>query len=181
MGESNKGVTGPDSLRLGGKKVDQLPFAAAEQTKVQLPELYATEKLNKIERIKGRFPKQSVDWCDGAIRECEGNMKRVRQLKAEQEKKIKEYQFYIGECKRRNKRVKEAEAQGKTEAEIKAIAKGFPPYDVKAMKTQVGQFKAAINRCDEVIQKERDSIKEVRELREACVERDRLLKELETH
>ena len=49
------------------------------------------------------------------------------------------------------------------------------------MKTQIGQFRATINRCDDVINKEKHSIKEVRDLLVECTERDRLLKELDTH
>ena len=178
---SNIGITGPDSLRLGGMKVDELPFAAAEQTKHQLPEFYATEKLNKIARIKARFPKQSVDWCNGAIRECEGNMVNVRGLKAQAAGQIEEYKALISQCKRRDRKIDEAESQGKTEDEIRVIKKGFPLYQVKPMKHQIGQFRATINRCDDVIEKEKQSIKEVRDLRTACAERDRLLKELDTH
>ena len=177
----NKGIIGPDSLRLGGMKVDELPFAAAHQTKGQLPEFYATEKLNKMARIKANSPKQSVDWCNGAIRECEGNMVNVRGLRGQAEGQIEKYKALISQCKRRDRKVAEAEAQGKTEDEIKVIKKGFPLYQVKPMKHQIGQFRATINRCDNVIEKEKQSIKEVRELRAACAERDRQLKELETH
>jgi len=174
----NIGTKGPDSLRLGGMKVDELPFAAAEQTKGQLPEFYATEKLNKMARIKARYPTQTVDWCDGALRECQSNLKNVATLKKQHEASIVEYLAFISQCKRRDRKIREAKGD---EEQIKAIRKQFPLYQVKPMKTQVGQFKAAINRCVEVMDKERESIKQVSELREKCVERDRLLKELETH
>ena len=179
MSESNKGITGPDSLRLGGQKVDQLPFAAAEQTKGQLPEFYATEKLNKIVRIKARYPKQTVDWCNGAVRECQSNMINVGGLRKQTTESIEEYMTLISQCKRRDRKVGEAKAQHKTEAEIRAVEKEFPPYQVKAMKTQVGQFKATINRCDDVLEQEKKSIADVRELREDCIKRDKLLEEVE--
>lgn len=177
---NNTGITGPDSLRLGGMKVDELPFAAAAQTKGQLPEFYATDKLNKMARIKARSPKQSVDWCDGAIRQCQGNMVNVNGLRTTAQGSIEEYKALIKQCKRRDRKVGDAEAQGQTEDEIKVIRKQFPLYQVKPMKHQIGQFRATINRCDDVIEKEKQSIKEVRELKTACAERDKLLKELET-
>lgn len=177
----NKGIIGPDSLRLGGMKVDELPFAAAHQTKAQLPEFYATEKLNKIARVKASYPKQTVDWCDGAIRECQGNMVNVNGLRKQAQESIEEYKALISQCKRRDRKVAEAEGQGMDEEGVKALKKSFPPYQVKPMKHQIGQFKATINRCDDVIVKEKASIEEVRKLRAACVERDRQLKALELH
>ena len=177
----NKGVIGPDSLRLGGMTVDELPFAAAEQTKHQLPEFHATEKLNKIARIKARFPKQSVDWCNGAIRECQGNMVKVQSLMKQAADQIEEYKALISQCKRRDQKVMEAQAQGMGEDDLKLLKKQFPLYQVKPMKHQIGQFRATINRCTDVIEKEKESIKEVRDLRTTCAERDQLLKDLDTH
>lgn len=177
---SNIGVKGTDSLRLGGMAVDELPFAAAEQTKHQLPEFHATEKLNKMARIKARYPKQSVDWCIGAIRECHKNMLNVKGLRKRTQGSIDEYKALVSQCKRRDRKIKNAEAQGMSEGEIRLLKKGFPPYQVKPMKHQIGQFKATINQCDDVIDKEKASIEQIRELQRTCEERDKLLKVLET-
>jgi len=176
----NIGVKGPDSLRLGGMKVDELPFAAAQQTKHQLPEFHATEKLNKIARIKARYPKQSVDWCNGAIRECHKNMLNVKNLRKTAQESIEEYKALIKQCKRRDRKIDEAEAQGKSEDEIRLIKKEFPLYQIKPMKHQIGQFKATMNQCDNVIEKEKASITEVRELQTVCEERDKLLAVIES-
>lgn len=174
MSKSNIGQTGPESIRLGGMSIDQLPIAAAAHAKQSMPDFLKSNRQNKIDSIIGAYPKQSVDWIDGAIRECMHNLNNVRLLIAGQNKMINEYMGQISMCKHRDKLL----AKTTNKDEIKALKKQFPLYDVKAMKQQVKQCREAINRSDEVIDKEHESIAELRELRAKCVERDEKLAEL---
>lgn len=168
---SNEGIYGPESLRLKGKTVDELPIREARLTLDQLPMVNAADRKNQAEDIIAKYPQQKVEWIDGAIRECRGNMVNVRALREDTNRQIGEYLGIISLCKHRDKQLQAA----KTEEEEKAIKAQFPPYNVKAMKTQIGQFRATINRCDEVIDKEQDSIQQLTELRTKCVERDQKL------
>lgn len=171
---SNIGEIGPESLRLGGRTIDQLPIAEAAHAKQGMPDFLKSERQNQIERIKGAYPKQTLAWIDGTIRECTHNLGRVRDLIGGQNKMINEYMGQIHLCKHRDKLLEKTEDPD----EIKALKKQFPLYDVQAMKQQVKQCREAINRSNVVIDKEHDSIAELKKLRAKCVERDEKLAEL---
>lgn len=174
MSDENKGIYGPESLRLKGMTIDELPIAEAALTKQQMPDFLRSQKQNEIDRITAEYPKQSIAWIDGAIRECQSNLKNVRMLIASQNKMINDYMAQISLCKHRDKLLKHETDKD----EIRKINKQFPPYNVKAMKQQIKQNREAINRSNEVIDKEHASISELRELRARCVERDKVLKAL---
>lgn len=171
---SNKGQYGPESLRLKGMSVDELPIAEARVTLDQLPLVAAMDKQNKAEGIKARYPKQTIEWVDGALRECKANLINVRDLSKRAQREIDEYMGLNALCKHRNKLLK-----NETDTEkVKQINAQFPPYNVKAMKAQIGQFKQTINRCNDVMDKEQESIQMLSQLRVKCVERDEKLKML---
>lgn len=148
-----------------------LPMREGRITLDQLPAVNAAHKKNQIEDVKGKYPPQSIAWIDGALRECKGNMHNVRQLAADTQAKINEYSGHISLCKHRDKLLNET----KDPDEINKINKQFPPYNVKAMKDQIRQFRTTINECDTVVDKEQDTIRELMELRRVCVERDQKL------
>ena len=172
---SNKGVYGPDSLRLNGKKVDELPIAEARQVIDQLPMVNAMDRMNQIEDIKAKYPKQEVAWIDGAYRECNGNMHAVRDLAARTQQQIDEYMGHIALCKHRDKLIGQANGD---KIKLKEINAQFPPYNVKAMKQQIAQFRQTINRCNDVVDQEQTTMEELKTLRSKCVERDEKLKSL---
>lgn len=168
MSKNNVGQTGPESLRLGGMSIDNLPIAEARITLDQLPLLNAADRETQVSNIKASYPKQDLPWITGALKECKGNLVNVRKLAKDSQSKIDEYMGLIGLCKHRDKLL----ATEQDESKIKAIKAQFPLYQVKAMKTQVGQFREAINKCDEVIDKEHASIELLNDLHRQCKERD---------
>lgn len=174
MSESNEGINGIDSIRIGGKKIDELPIAEAALTKQQWPLIIKSDKENKIVNIKARYPKQTVAWIDGAIRECEDSIKKIRSLKDSQQAMINEYTGLISLCKHRDNEI----ARTKSEEKILELKKQFPPYNVRAMKQQIQQCNEAIFRSDGVIDKEHKSIFELKELRTQCAKRNEELKAL---
>lgn len=169
--KSNVGVDGVDSLRIDGMALDDLPMVPAAHAKEQLPEFIRTSKQSVIDSVKARYPKQSIAWVDGALREVNANIQRCRELVARTEASINEYSGLIALCRHRDKALMPLRA-GQDDEEIRKLKKQFPPYNLKAMKTQVGQFKATINRCNEVIDKEHQTIAELHELRGSCQRRD---------
>lgn len=174
MNKSNKGQSGPESLRLGGMTLDQLPIAEAAHAKQAMPDFLKSERQNKVEGIVASYPKQSVAWIDGAVRECTKNLSRVRELVERQNKMINEYMGHISLCRHRDKLLaKTFDADA-----VKELKKEFPLYNVKALRQQVKQCREAINRAEVVIDKEQESISDLRELRVKCVERDEKLAEL---
>lgn len=167
----NIGQTGRESIRIGGKKIDELPIAEGAITKLQMPAIDESIKRNKLGNIIAKYPKQTVDWVKGAIRECETTIKKVRNLKSEQQKMIDEYTSHISLCSYRDEEI----AKTDDDEKIKELNLKFPPYNVKAMEQQIIQCKEAIERSDDVIDKEHNSIAELRELLTVCQQRDKEL------
>lgn len=178
--ENNHGEMGVDSLRIGGMKVDHLPIAESAITKQQLPMFIKSDKENKVEAIKARYPTQTIGWIDGAIRECDVNLKNVRNLISDQNRMINEYSAQIGLCEHRDKLVARLDPEQDKE-EIKELNIQFPPYNVKAMQQQIRQCREAIQRSNDVIDKEHESMQTLRELRVVCEKRDRELKAYGEH
>ncbi len=178
MTESNEGQTGVESIRLGGMTIDQLPIAEAAITKQQWPDIIQASKDNVVENIKAKYPKQSVAWVNGAIKECGDSIKRVRALSVDQQKMIDDYLGHISLCEYRDKEIHriEQDTGNDVTTEIKELKLRFPPYNVAAMRTQIKQCREAIVRADEVIDKEHNSIAELRELLVKCGNRDNELR-----
>lgn len=178
----NIGETGVKSIRLSGMRIDELPIAEAAITKQQWPEIIKKANDNSIGNIKAQYPKQSVAWIKGAVRECEHSIKRIRALSSSQQTMIDDYTGHISLCEYRDKENHRINKSDKTEDEKKSLMKElnlrFPPYNVEAMRIQIKQCKEAIERCDGVIDKEHKSISELRELLVKCTSRDNKLKAL---
>ena len=174
---SNIGQTGVESIRLGGMRVDNLPIAEGAITAQQMPQKRQEERDNKVEAILAKYPKQSLAFLRGAIRECEATIKNVRGLKADQEKMINDYSGHISLCAYRDSELKSLDPEEDAE-KIKELKLKFPPYNVKAMKQQIQLCKEAIIRSDVVIDKEHDDIAKFNGLITRCQQRDRELREL---
>ena len=171
MSESNMGQTGLESIRLGGMKIDSLPIAESALTKEQMPVIQESIKRNELGNIIAKYPKQTVDWVKGAIRECEDTIKKVRALKGQQQTMIDEYTGHISLCSYRDKEIAKTDDKGK----IADLKLQFPPYNVEAMQQQITQCKEAIERSDGVIDKEHNAIADLKKLLTTCQQRDKEL------
>jgi len=174
---SNIGQTGRESIRVGGRTIDNLPIAEGAITKFQMPMVDETIKRNELGNIIAKYPKQTVAWILGAIRECEQTIKNVRDLMTRQQVMIDEYTTHIALCDYRDSEIAKLDGRKKDSKEkIKELRLKFPPYQVPAMKQQIIQCKEAIERSDEVIDKEHASIAELKALLVVCKQRDEELK-----
>jgi FtsZ-binding cell division protein ZapB len=174
---SNEGQTGFESIRLGGMSIDELPIREAALTKEQLPAVHETIKRNKLGNIIAKYPKQTVDWVNGAIRECHATIKNVRNLMTRQQTMIDEYTVHITLCDFRDSEIKNLDKDDPDYNEkLRDLRLKFPPYQVPAMKQQIVQCKEAIERSNEVIDKEHASIAELNALLVKCKQRDEELK-----
>ena len=174
---SNIGKTGLDSIRIGGMKPEDLPLRESALTQEQMPAIKEADRLNQVENVRAKYPTQSVAWIKGAIREAEETIKNVRGLVVGQNTMINEYSAHISLCAHRDTEIAKLDPEKDTAA-IKALKLQFPPYNVPAMKTQIGLCKEAILRSDVVIDTEHTSISDLRELMQKCIQRDALLKSL---
>ncbi len=174
---SNIGKEGLESIRLGGMSFDQLPMRESVLAQEQIPAVKETIKRNKLGNIIAKYPKQTVDWVEGAIRECQATIKNVRSLMERQQTMIDEYTVHITLCDYRDSEIKKLDGRkNKDKEKIKELRLKFPPYQIPAMKQQIVQCKEAIQRSNEVIDKEHLSISELRELLVKCKQRDEELK-----
>lgn len=175
----NIGESGPNSIRIGGMKICDLPIAESAAAKQQLPLALDTERQNKIDDVIAGAPKQRVTYLESRIIECQANVVRISEMKSQQQATISEYVSQISLCKFRDGEIsKLGEDDSDYDKKAKDLYKQFPPYDVKAMEQQIEQSEESIIRADEVIAKEYTSIAELRELLVLCQQRDTLLRSL---
>lgn len=176
---TSTGVLGPESIRLGGMKIQDLPIAEMAQAVSQLPLAEDTERQNKINDIIAGAPKQRVGYLEGRIAECEANIVRIQGMKSQQQQLISEYSAQIGLCAHRDKEIARIdEDDPNRDALISDLNKRFPPYNVAAMEQQIKQSTEAIERADEVIAQEYASISELKEYLALCRARDVKLRAL---
>ena len=173
---SNVGQSGADSIRIGGMTRDTLGMAEAALTNQQWPSAVASNAQQEIENLKSQYPKGSISYYNSRRAECFENIKRVQDLKTQQDTMIEEYNGHIALCKHREKLIADIDPEDRDA--IKAVNKQYPPYSVKAMEQQLVQCREAIQRCDDVVAAEYDSISELDKAIERCKMRNVELQKL---
>lgn len=191
MSTENQGISGPASLRIDGMKVSNLPFGARQQVAEMMPDFLQEQRKIKVDSIIARYPRAKKPWCEGAIRECELN---VVKFKAERAHTMKEMDRYHGLMRRNDGREwDEVEAEvtqlvidrGKPQpgtdefetlrADIRALNETRKPYEGEALWGQIKLFQENLERYDDAIAKERESIIEMKDILRLIGERDRLI------
>lgn len=176
---SNIGLIGIESIRIAGMKICDLPIAEQAAAVSQLPLSVDTERQNKINNIIAGYPTQRVQYLVSRINECRVNIERMKQLKARTSKDIDLYNASIHACKFRDDQVLAIDPDSPNKDKIrKELFLKYPPYNVVKMKEQIENFKVTIERADEVIQNENDSIAEMTGLKAICMKRDEKLRAL---
>lgn len=163
--------TGRDSIRIDGKRIEELPFVASHHAQAGMPDFLATDRENQIRAIRARFPRPSVGYIDSRLRECRENIQRFLKMQAEETALISEYQGHIALCKHRDRMIA-ALHPDRDSARIKDLRREFPPYDVEAMTQQIRQSEESLDRLVEVVRQEQSSIIELHAARALCQQRD---------
>ena len=164
--DPNIGQTGPESVRLRGVKIEDLPLGQGNEAVAQVPLLYASERANKVSAIKARYSKATVLYLQSRVKECHENITRTHDFKTGIATQMQEYNGLIAICGHRDKQLAGVTADttldtaAKSER-IKELKKQFPLYDVAAMRQQITQFETSITKADAVVQQEYDSINEL--------------------
>lgn len=177
---------GVDSIRIRGKRIEELPLGTGNEAKAQLPLAIEQERLNAIATVNAEFPKHRIDYLLSRVKECEENKDRMHKTIEQLSTMSSEYKGQIKMCEHRDYEIaklrKAHGSPGNTtevrDAGIKALKKQFPPYNVEAMETQIVQNGEGIGRCREVIEAEDASIKEFTEVLTLCRQRDKELTKL---
>lgn len=185
MGKSNIGQTGAQSIRLRGLPVDDLPLGLGNDAKEQMKDVYETERLNAVADVKAQYPHHRVDYLSARIMECEENKNRMRKMIAETQARIQEYQGLMMRCGVRDRLLADLEDEPKyklTDDEYKArrraILNEWGRWNEAALAQQIEQDKEALERFEDVIRQEDESIKEHSEVISLCRERDKKLAKL---
>lgn len=175
--DSNVGQVGVDSIRLAGRRIENLPLAEQARAVDQIPAARKAELESKRAAIRARYPRQSVAYLEGRIREARANIKRISDFRDQQRRRGTEYAAEIGLCRQREK-LEAAIPNDDPERERKLaeLRKQFPPYNVAAMEQQIEQFDEAVRRCDGVIAQENASIAELSEVLALVRRRDEELR-----
>lgn len=177
----NVGQVGIESIRIGGRKIQDLPLAEGAHARPQLSVAREVERRNKIENILARYPDQKVDYLQSRIKEAEENIVRVEKVQADETKLIDDYKGHISLCQYRDKEIARiTDDQTLTLEEhtkqVKDLYKRFPPYKIEAMETQIRQSQTSLQRVKDVIDKEHKTIREFTEVMGLCMARDLELK-----
>lgn len=177
--DSNIGEIGVESIRIRGKKIENLPLGQGNEAVAGLAAARAAERLNNINTINADYPKHRIDYLLSRINECRENITRINNTIGQQSTMINDYKGHIGLCTYRDKEMAKLEDASKLtlgeddyKAQIKDLKKRFPPYNVDAMNKQIVQCNEAIERCNDVIKQENDSINEFEGVLALCRKRD---------
>ncbi len=174
MQDSNKGQEGLDSVRINGKKIDNLPLGQGEVAKVGLADFIETDKETKENNIRAKYPNVTEEYIVGTLRALNANIKRVKSLKKDLKSNIEEYTLLITQSEIREAKMEYLNSENPDDAKkIKELLKKYPPYNIPALKLQVSQFEDSIERCNAVIEQEFQSIAEFTKNLALIQQRDR--------
>lgn len=165
MKDNNIGQTGLDSIRINNMKIDNLPLGQGNAAREGLSAFLKTDKETKKNNILAKFPKHKADFLESQVKECKNNIKKIKEFKSSLKDKITEYRQLISDCDFREKEIEKYNKDNPEEAKkIKELRLQYPPYDVDALSQQIDQFHEAVDRCDEVIEQEYESINEIHQI-----------------
>jgi hypothetical protein len=174
----NIGLTGVESIRLRGMKIDDLPIAEAAKAKAQLAAAEEDERQSKIDDIKARYPTQGVEYLASRIVEARQNIAKFQQERTRIVRDQEEYRMLLRDTKKRDEKIEEAKSQLSGDAldeKIKVLTKEFGPWQRQGLETQLEQFGESIQRFEATIQREQELVDELTELLGQCRSRDKEL------
>jgi len=178
MKDNNIGKTGADSLRVDGMQIGNLPLGQGNEAKEGLADFLETHHETLRNNVAAKFPKHKVEYLKSRIKECEGNIQKIKDFKQDLKTQISEYRSLIKEVALANEQILKLDPEQHKE-QIKKIRKKTPPYNVEALNKQIEQFEESIERCDATIEQDYDSISEIREVLALAEQRDKELRNIQ--
>jgi predicted RNase H-like nuclease (RuvC/YqgF family) len=174
---------GVDSIRIKGRKIQELPLGQGNEAKAQLPMAIEDERLAAIETVNAEYPTHRIDYLLSRIKECEENKDRMQTTTDQLNTMTSEYNGQIKMCEHRDREIEKLQkasdsSPSQVEAGVKELKRKYPPYDIAAMEQQIVQNGEGIERCKQVVIAEDASIKEFTEVLTLCRQRDKALAKL---
>jgi hypothetical protein len=161
---SNIGETGVKSIRLKGKRIEELPLGTNNEAKEQLVDAIETERLNAIAEVCAKYPTQRIDYLTARINECEANKNNMRKMITDTYGRIQEYQGLVMQCEVRDKMLAELPCAICKQVELEHRGDERHVYEK--------QDEEALQRFEDVIKAEDESIKEHMQVITLCKQRD---------
>ena len=103
MKDKNIGLTGLESLRIDGMKIGNIPLGQGNEAREGLADFIKTERETLRNNIIAKFPKHKKDFLEAQVKECKGNIKRIKEFKQKLKSNIQEYRQLIKNCEFREK------------------------------------------------------------------------------
>jgi hypothetical protein len=187
LSESSKGKTGVESIRLNGTIISRLPIAEAVNAAAQMPLAYDDERKNDIQAVLKRYPTQETVHIQSRIKEAMDNIQRISKMRTDQQVMINEYSNIVNMCKIREKELSFYPEGEERKDKIRewnvtlanANTAAYMVYeDVAPFELQIDQCKDAMVKADEVLERERDDIRNMEQLVGELKARDNELKRL---
>ena len=100
MARNNEGVNGVDSIRIGGKPIDQLNRRQQMEARVAIE---LTEHEKAVRAVKGRYPPFNVAAMEAAVREAQANIDRFNECIQKEQATIADFTANIALCRQRDK------------------------------------------------------------------------------
>ncbi len=183
MSKENKGIRGPASMRFRGRKISELPLGQANDIAEGVQAFIQQERINRVNAITARYPRATKEQYDSLIRACEANIEGFKRHRFETLKKMDEYQTLM----RNNTGKTMVDLEPAIDAvalnsdltleekmaAIHEIKEELAPFDGQGLWKQIKQFRMDVERYDETIDQERNSIHDLREGLLLIAERDR--------
>lgn len=189
MDDSNIGEVGVKSIRLAGKKIENLPPHQSAVALQQIPAAKALELENEIKGILASYPRVTQEYLQSRIREAEQSKADFLRTKVETKGKIKELRMLVKQASERKTisdiqpeleaiRVDDSMSFEEKKAKVQELMAGTGLYSVDGLYDQVDLFEENIVRLDQAIEQETESIAELREVLAQITIRDKQLKAL---
>lgn len=190
MGQtSNIGEVGVGSIRIAGQRIEDLPLGLGNEAKAQLPLAMDMERQQKIAGVLSRFPTGKRVYYESRIKEASANIVGFGEQRIKRRKWIGEYRATLQQIDGMpNVRDLEEDifaVSQRTDIDlaektqvIHDMKEGTTTYVPEKMVEQIGQYEVDIERYDEAIQDENNSIGLLRQTIGLVEMRDQELKNL---
>lgn len=175
--DSNIGQKGIESIRIDSNYISNLPLGQGNEAKSGLAEFIKTDKETQRNNIAAKFPKHKIEFLKAQLKECRGNIKKIKGYKQKLKDDIAEYRQLIKDCAFREAELAKYNSENPEDApKMKELRLKYPPYNVEALQQQILQFEEGIERCDEVIESDFHSISEIEKVLTLVEHRDKELR-----
>jgi hypothetical protein len=168
---NNFGEVGVDSIRINGQRIADLPLGLGNDAKDQIPIALSNERQQKIADVLARYPRVTREYLQSRMRECQTAIADFKRVKKETQEAIKDFTLLAQNqegvafhdieeelYKIGHRTDLSFEERKRLIAEKRSTVSVYNPVDLSK---QITNFQENIERLDDAIQAENDSVSEL--------------------